>query len=861
MRQHQLASLRAVAENDQLSQALCLTWLAVRLSARLISPRIVFGLLIWLTAMAPDMSFAQSIPGITDSSTSEGQLEPNIIDIDSSQISQTYDQWVSEIEPIETEISTLSRGTDPQTSKIEELIGQIRTLTNEADEVAAKARDSLAAPRDALKAIGAPPSAGEPPEADIIAEQRKQYQRVLAGLQAELTFVRLIKARIDAATGILASDGQDRLAVWIVAKDDLMTLLSEPPSAAEVVGLFRYLRLDKTQLRRTMLGNWLVVMAALIALAAAAAAVWLIRTVPPFNKDGNWEDISDQRELAYIRFAASLGYGVLPAVACAGLAVLAIYFAPSHGRWLGLAAAMLFGVAVYVWLFRIFKVALEPTNEQARFLRGADDEALKISKLLQGLCLISAIFIAGYVVLKMSEGIDGALLLALKLGSVVFFAGYAFFAARQKVFRSSELHQLRRLFYAIRFGAALIGTMAVIAALAGYVNLAVFGITNIAASVLIIAATYFIRPILHDGIRALVASDNDAYQSGKSSLLEALIHLVLDLGVLIMFSLAMLTLWGIPLEGIWLWVKQSVAVLTIGEFRVRLLDLVVAVVSFVMTLILLKVVVRVMRDQILDRINLEFGIKNSITTIMNYVIFLLSFIVAIVTLGFDITSLALMFGALLLGIGFGLQNVIDNLISGLIILFQRPIKPGDWINVGEYQGLVRKTGLLSTEVTTFDDASVVLPNSHIVTTAIMNRTHGQLRGRVDVPVGVAYGSDVGTVLQILQDCAASNDYVLTEPEPTVVLRDFSDSSLFFELRAYIPDIRNIFETASEIRIEILKRFHEEGVKIPFPQRDIWLKNSDIETVVHSEKVEKGEGGEDKPIAGPPRETTEETKPN
>jgi potassium efflux system protein len=861
MRQHQLASLRVAAEIDQLSQALCLRWLAVRLSARFSAPRFVVGLLIWLTAMAPDMSFAQSIPGITDSGTSEGQLDPNIINIDGSQISQTYDQWVSEIEAIETEIATLDRSADPQTSKIQELIGRIRTLTNEADEVAAEARDSLAAPRDALTAIGAPPEAGESPEADIIADQRKRHQRVLAALQAELTFVRLIKARIEAAMGMLANDGQDRLAVWIVAKDDLMTLLSEPPNAGEVAGLFRDLRPDKIQPRRTMLGNWLAVIAALVALAAAAAAVRLIRTVPPFNKDGNWEDISDQRELAYIRFAASLGYGVLPAVACAGLAVLAIYFAPNHGRWLGLAAAMLFGVAVYVWLFKIFEVALEPTNEQARFLRGSDDDALKISKLLQGLCLISAMFIAGYAVLKMSEGTDGALLLALKLASVVFFAGYAFFAARQKVFRSAKPHQLRRLYYAIRFGAALIGTVTVIAALSGYVNLAVFGITNIAASILIMAATYFIRPILHDGIRALAARDNDSYQSPQNGLLEALIHLVLDLGMLIMFSLLMLTLWGIPLEGVWFWVKQSVNILAIGEFRVRLIDLVAAVVSFVIALIILKVVVRVMRDQILDRINLEFGIKNSITTIMNYVIFLLASIVAIVALGFDITSLAFVFGALLLGIGFGLQNVVDNFISGLIILFQRPIKPGDWISVGEYEGLVQKTGLLSTEVTTFDDASVVLPNSDIITTAIMNRTHGQMRGRVDVPVGVAYGSDVGTVLQILQDCAASNDYVLAEPEPTVVLRDFSDSSLFFELRAYIPDIRNIFETASEIRIEILKRFHEEGVEIPFPQRDIWLKNGDIESVVHSENDDKGEGGEDKPAAGPSREATEETKPN
>jgi potassium efflux system protein len=332
--------------------------------------------------------------------------------------------------------------------------------------------------------------------------------------------------------------------------------------------------------------------------------------------------------------------------------------------------------------------------------------------------------------------------------------------------------------------------------------------------------------MLHDGIRALASSDEATFKEPQSGLIKALIHLLLDLAMMIMFSVLMLSLWGIPLDGIWLWVKQTANVLTIGDFRVKLLDLAAAAASFVIALIILKIVVRVMRNQILDRVNIDAGVKNSITTILGYASVLLAFIFAIVTLGFDVTSLALVFGALLFGIGFGLQNVVDNLISGMIILFQRPIKPGDWINVGSYEGLVQKTGLLSTEITTFDDASVVLPNSDIVTTAVLNRTLGRTRGRVDVPVGVAYGSDVGTVLQILRDCAAANEYVLKEPEPTVVLRDFSDSSLDFELRAYIPDIRNIFELASEIRIDILKRFRKEGIEIPFPQRDIWVKNSE-----------------------------------
>ena len=248
MGQHQLVSLRIVAEIDQLLQALRLRCFAVRLSARFSAPQLIFGLLVSLLAMDPKTTFAQSIIDIADSGTSEGKVEPNIIDVDSSQISQVYEQWVSEIEAI---------------------IARLRALTDDADQVAAGAQDDLAAPRDALTAIGSPPAAGEPPEADIIAEQRYQHQSVLAGLQAELTLVRLIKARIEATTGMIASYGHDRLAVWIVAKDDLITFLSERPNANDAATLFRDLRPSRNQLRGTMLGNWFPVMAGLIALAAA----------------------------------------------------------------------------------------------------------------------------------------------------------------------------------------------------------------------------------------------------------------------------------------------------------------------------------------------------------------------------------------------------------------------------------------------------------------------------------------------------------------------------------------------------------------------------------------------------------------
>ena len=179
-----------------------------------------------------------------------------------------------------------------------------------------------------------------------------------------------------------------------------------------------------------------------------------------------------------------------------------------------------------------------------------------------------------------------------------------------------------------------------------------------------------------------------------------------------------------------------------------------------------------------------------------------------------------------MGIGFGLQSVVNNFVSGLILLFERPIKTGDWIVVGDIEGYVKSIRIRSTQIQTFDRADVIVPNSDLISNPVTNWMLKEARGRIRVPVGVAYGSDTEKVRDILLEVASGHDMVIKDgsaPEPQVRFRGFGDSSLDFELRCHIEHIDNRMLVISDLNFAIDKAFREHGIEIPFPQRDIHVR--------------------------------------
>ncbi len=232
----------------------------------------------------------------------------------------------------------------------------------------------------------------------------------------------------------------------------------------------------------------------------------------------------------------------------------------------------------------------------------------------------------------------------------------------------------------------------------------------------------------------------------------------------------------------------------------------------------------------LPKTSMERGARDALVTMAGYLGAALALIVGLGIAGVTFTNLAIIAGALSVGIGFGLQNIVNNFVSGLILLFERPIKKGDWIVVGNTEGYVKKISIRSTQIETFDRADVIVPNSDLISTQVINWMLYDKSGRIRIPIGVAYGSDVEKVRQILTDIAMDDERVITNTDDRktrVLFLRFGDSSLDFELRCHIKNIDERMQVLSDINFNIEKAFRENFIEIPFPQRDLHIRSGAI----------------------------------
>ena len=223
---------------------------------------------------------------------------------------------------------------------------------------------------------------------------------------------------------------------------------------------------------------------------------------------------------------------------------------------------------------------------------------------------------------------------------------------------------------------------------------------------------------------------------------------------------------------------------------------------------------------------MEKGVQISMGRLMHFAILLVGFLLALATLGVNFTNITIIGGALGVGIGFGLQTIVNNFVSGLILLFERPVRVGDYVEVEGLWAEIKKIGLRATIVETFDRADMVIPNSELISNRVTNWTRTNRMVRLKIPVGVAYGSDVALVMKILLECAQDNPSAMSSPPPQALFRGFGDSSLDFELRVFLLDIDFRRIVHSEILQEIDREFRLNGIEIPFPQRDLHLRSVD-----------------------------------
>ena len=233
-------------------------------------------------------------------------------------------------------------------------------------------------------------------------------------------------------------------------------------------------------------------------------------------------------------------------------------------------------------------------------------------------------------------------------------------------------------------------------------------------------------------------------------------------------------------------------------------------------------------ERLLASSRVDIGVRHAIGTIIRYFVVTIGLIIILQTAGIDVSTLTVLFGALGIGIGFGLQNVTNNFVSGLILLFERPIKVGDRIEVGNVHGDVVNISPRATTIVTNDNIAIIVPNAEFISSKVVNWSYTNRNVRFNFPVGVAYHSDPEQVRTILLDVARAHPGVLTDPGPSVLFHEFGDSALQFMLRVWTREFSTVPGVLrSELYFAISRAFKEHGIEIPFPQRDLHIKSGTL----------------------------------
>ena len=705
--------------------------------------------------------------------------------------------------------------------------------------------------RALVEALGPPPQEGDLPESEEIAAERYALTERLAIPESRLKRLDLRIQWADLLLGEIAIAERGVLEeTLLVRTPSLWSAKTWTEAGSEVTKIIT--RVAGTPARwyqapevSERVGTGYFTGVLLAAIAAAALGWFLRRQCGRFGRDPSVEEPSFRmRVLAAISDA--IGYAIIPA------AVLLVPYIALMSRDLlfrgfgDLVLGVVSAVVAFFVITGLSRTMLSPWMPQWRLAPFGDQAALLVHRrlvLFAGIVSIDALISVSAWQLQPSpalvttytfiaDGLESLVFVLLTVDNRLWRTPED--EARVTAIRAGappgpplERTRLRsRWWLVVRVIVATLAVAAPVSTLAGYGELGTFISWRMIATVAVVAIALILHGFARDFAAVLTGEeDRPASPEEGASPIYVWSVLLLDTGLFFATIFVMIPLWGGQWEDILDRIARVFSGFRIGDRVFSLTDLLLGIALFIALVILVRLLQRFLDERLLKPTRLDVGVRHALRAGIGYVGVIIAALLAIHTAGIDLSALALIAGALSVGIGFGLQGVVNNFVSGLILLAERPIKVGDWVVVGQHEGFVKRISVRSTEIETFSRASVIVPNADMVSQAVTNWMHKDVSGRVEIPVGVAYGSDENKVRDVLLKCAAENEEIKPWPEPAVLFMDFGDSALLFELRCYLRTIDKMYKTMSDLRFAIYRAFREEGVTIPFPQRDLHIKDA------------------------------------
>lgn len=759
------------------------------------------------------------------------------------------EEWTGALDLIEQEL-----GRQPLTAARSDVLRRrLAEIRAAAIAVEATAREELKPVQSRAAALGPPPPEDAPPEPEEITEQRQAIAEDIALYEGRIKQVQLVLSRVDQLQKDLQARAFKRLVEELLHSAPLP--LAPDTVAKAVPELFGHLgrlarspidwwdRLSPEQ-RDWVLFRWLI-----LVLVLALAGGWALRyaLLRWFGPNPAIEDPAYARRLV-AAIAVGLANGIVPALLLGGM----LFRATSQDRVIsGLFAEVVIAFCsaaiLFVLAWALPRAVLAPHLPSWRLVPITPANAVVISRRVTYLAAVFAIDlffdIASRTVdisiellsfyLFMTNSLEALGVLALMRGHL--WSGRPLGPADQAAAAAAASARPQSLnlgpfWTSLRLLISVVAAAAIPITLMGYINLGAYVMKNLVISGGALGVLFLVRglgrELIGAALRTEAMRDRLAVRHRTRSAIKFWVRVLYDLTLLAAGIVLVLLVWGVPLAEITARAQRILAGVTVGNVTISLADVLVAFTVFAVTLIVTRMIQRLLSERVLPQTRFDIGIRHSLSTGFGYLGIVLAAVLGVAALGLDLTNLAIIAGALSVGIGFGLQNIVNNFVSGLILLVERPIKVGDWIVSGQHEGFVKRISLRATEIETFQRASIIVPNSDLLTSALVNWTHKDHLGRIDLPVEVAYGSDARQVMQILQSCLEANEDILDEPEPRVLFLSFGDSGLGFEMRGFIADIAKIYGVETDLRLAVYSKLAEAGIEIPFPQRDIHIRDAE-----------------------------------